>query len=173
MQKFISKKEKAFLYLALGLFVFAICLNFIVIPFLKQNEALNQEIYVNRAKLNKYTGLLRNKVNIQDRYNNFFGRLAGKIVKLNKTDSILSNLDSLAKSADIRIIDMRPQGASKSKELIIDLKTEGEIENYLKFLYNFEYSLPLLRIKKFQLNAKPNTQFLEGSFTTSMSSITE
>ncbi len=173
MQKVISKKEKVFLYLTLGVFALAILLNFIVIPFLNRNEALNQDIYANRAKLNKYTHLLRNKLNIQNRYNKVFGSFAGRAVELKKADSVLSGLDSLAKSADIRIIDMRPQEVSKSKELVINLKTEGEMGNYLKFLYNFEYSLPLLRIKKFQLNAKPNTQSLEGIFTILQLSITE
>lgn len=169
----ISKKEKVFLYLTLGVFALVVLSSFIVTPLLKQNEALNQDIYINRAKLNRYTGLLRNKLNIQDRYNKACGRFAGRAVELNKTDSVLSSLDSLAKSVDIRIIDMRPQAASKGKALLVDIRTEGEMQNYLKFLYNFEYSLLLLRIKKIQLNAKPNTQFLEGSFTISQFSITE
>lgn len=173
MPQMISKKEKIFLYLTIGIIALSIGLNFIVIPFLNRNEALNQEIYINKAKLNKYTSLLRQKANIQDKYNKNSARFAGKNVALNKTDSALSGLDNLAKTADIRILDMRPQGISKSKELIIDLKTEGGMENYLKFLYNFEYSMPLLRVKKFQLNAKPNTQFLEGSFTISQSLIME
>ncbi len=173
MQKFISKKEKLFLFLALGVFALAILLKFILIPLLNENAALNKDIYINRVKLNKYTGLLRNKADIQDRYNKFFGRFAGSVIELNKTDSVLSDLDSLAKGADIRIVDMRPQGVSKSNELVVDLKTEGQMENYLKFLYNFEYSLPLLRVKKIQLHAKPNTQYLEGSFTVSRSFIAE
>lgn len=173
MQKVISNKEKVFLYLTLGVIVLSAGLNFIIIPFLSRNEALNQEIYINKAKLNKYVFLLRKKAIIQDKYNKISTRFAGKNVELNKTDSVLSGLDSLAKTADIRILDMRPQGILKNKELVIDLKTEGEMENYLKFLYNFKYSLPLLRIKKFQLNAKPNTQSLEGVFTISQLSIVE
>ena len=59
------------------------------------------------------------------------------------------------------------------KEILIDLRTEGTQEGYLKFFYNIENSLALLRIKKFRLTAKTNTQTLEGSFSISQLSLSE
>ncbi len=177
MQKILSKKEKAILSVTIGVLILSVGLNLMVIPLLNRNEVLNQEININKAKLNKYVSLLRQKESIQDKYKKIFNCFTGNPVEFNKADSVLSGLDNLAKNADIRIIDMRPQGIYKgrdlNRELAIDLKTEGEMENYLKFLYEFEYSLPFLKVKKFQLNAKPNTIFLEGIFTISQISSLE
>jgi hypothetical protein len=78
-------------------------------------------------------------------------------------------LEALAKDAGINIVDIAPQPAQdqsgKNNEVGIDLKTEGQVEGYLKFIYSMEKSLSLLRIKRFQLNVKPNSQLLEGNFS--------
>ena len=83
----------------------------------------------------------------------------------------LSELENLAKNANIRIIDIRPQtnleASSLMREVTIDLKADGEFEGYLKFIYDLENSLSLLRIKRLQLSSKPNSQFLEASFSIS------
>jgi hypothetical protein len=96
-----------------------------------------------------------------------------------KQDSLvaaLSELQNLAKNAKIRIIDLRPQQVAKTnkksgKEITIDMRAEGSMEGYLKFIYDIENSLWVLHIKKFQLLAKNNSSALEGVFTISQVSV--
>ncbi len=177
MQKILSIKEKIILYITIAVILLSVGLNSIVIPLFNKNKALNKEVNFTKVKLTRYQRLLKQREDIQNRYNELFRRLGGDFSGLDKSANALSNLDNLAKNANIRIIDMRPEVMPKShasyKEVVIGLKTEGAMEGYLKFLYEIEYPFSLLRIKNFQLNVKPNTQFLEGIFTISQSLISE
>lgn len=160
----------------MGVIIFSIGFNYLIAPILTKNENLNREIKINRARLKKYLQLLSQKDYIRNKYNNFFNHLKDSAAKEDTLVSVLSELENLAKASNIRIIDIRPQ-APKSmalyKEVLIDLRTEGAMEGYLKFIYNIENSLPPLRIKRLQLNAKPNTSALEGNFSVSQLAVLE
>lgn len=171
MTKVLSKRERIILYVTLGVIIFAIGFNFLFTPILTKNEDLNKEIELTQTKLKKYLRLLSQKDYLQNKYNEFSGHLKDSLTRDFDTYlGVLSELENLTKAANIRIIDIRPQ-APKSlalyKEIIVDLRTEGTMADYLKFIYTVENSLSLLRIKKFQLNAKANTSLLEGSFSIS------
>lgn len=176
MQKILAKREKIILSITVGVIIFSIVFNFLIAPALKKAETLNKEINIIRIKLKKYMRLLSQKDYIQQKYNKFTAGLNLSSASKDTTVSVLSVLEALAKDANIRIIDIRPQTIKNLdlyKEIIVDLRAEGSIEGYLKFIYNIENSLSLLRIKKFQLTAKPTTQALEGSFSISQLSLTE
>lgn len=176
MQKILAKREKIILCITIGVVIFSIVFNFLIAPVIKKAETLNKEINIIRIKLKKYMRLLAHKDYIQEKYNKFTSGLNLSSASKDTTVSSLSVLEALAKDANIRIIDLRPQTIKNLdlyKEIIIDLRAEGTIEGYLKFIYNIDNSLSLLRIKKFQLNAKPNTQALESNFSISQLSLTE
>ena len=170
MQKILSKREKAIFSLTVGVIIFSIIFNFLISPALKKAESLNKEIRVSRLKLKKYVQLLSQKEYIESKYNKVASGL--NLLGPDKDTSVttLSVLETIAKDANILIIDIRPQGNRNIdlyKETVVDLRTEGSIEGYLKFIYNIENSLSLLKIRKFQLSAKPNAPTLEGSFSIS------
>lgn len=171
MIKVLTKRERIILYVTIGMLVFAISFNFVIAPVLTKNDGLNKEINLARAKLKKYFWLLSQKDYIQAKFSKFSTtfRISGE--KQDTLVSALSELENLAKNANIRIIDVRPQtsrGLDLYKEVLIDLRAEGTMEGYLNFIYNLENSLSLLKIKRFQLTAKPNTPTLEGSFSISL-----
>src|SRR3989338_2540359 len=151
MPKALTKREKTTLYLTVGIIGFGLLFNFFLGPVFSKNNKLNREISLTRQKLKKYLVLLEQKDAIQNKYSKIFS----------------AELENLAKGANVKIMDIRPKfGAEGSrKELAVDLRTEGSMEGYLKFIYNLENSLLLLKIKEFQLNSKPNTQVLEGLFS--------
>lgn len=167
MKRLFTKREKVILFFTVAVIIFSIGFNFLISPVLKKNELLNKEINITRVKLSKYWRLLNQKEFIQNKYNKFSS--ASKLTEQQQDTlmAALTELENLAKDANIHIIDIRPE-SSKSvalyKEILINLKTEGTIEGYLKFIYDIENSFLLLRIKKFQLSSKPNIQELEGSF---------
>lgn len=167
MQKMLNKREKSIAYATAGVILFGVFFNFFIGPMVGRNDILNKEIKVSRSKLVKYLQLIKKKDQLQGRYGKFVPAEEG-----GGKDSVnaLAELEEIAKAADVRIIDMRPENAEDTgayKEAIIDLRTEGTVPAYLKFIYNIENSVALLQIKRLQLNSRPNSPVLEGSISIS------
>jgi len=170
MQKFLTKREQLVFYLTLGVLFFSLIFNFLLAPLLTKNENLNKEIKVTRVKLKKYLKLLADKDYFESKTNNLPNTLGLSADSTRGVVTVLSEIEDRAKNSGIRIIDIRPQGQKGKefyKESIIDVRTEGSLDNYLKFIYSLENSLSVLRIKKFQLNARQNSTDLEGLFSVS------
>jgi len=167
MQKVFNKREKTTLYLTVGVIISAVFFNFVIIPLLNKNDLLSKEINVSRAKLQKYLWLLSQKDYIENKYSKFSSLGNNKSSKDNSLVGVLSELEDMAKNSGIKIIDIRP-GANmenNSKTISADLRAEGKMEGYLKFMYNIENSFSVLRIKEFQISSRPNNPLLEGNFT--------
>jgi len=175
MQKIITNREKIILYLTIGVIIFGIGFTFLLTPILNEYAKLDKEINITRARFRKYQLLLSQKEYIQKKYDQFASGANLSGTGKDSLVNVLTELEDLAKEADIRIIDIRPQGpagaATLYKEVVVDLRTEGAIEGYLKFIYRIENSLSLLRIKRFQLAARPNSPALEGVFSISQVSL--
>lgn len=170
MLRIFSKREKAILYTTIGVLIFALGFNFLIAPILTKNDYLNKEIALARAKLKKYRWLLSQKDHIKSKYDRFSSLIKLDSKQQDSLTATLSELENLAKNANIRIIDLRPQTYKTLdlyREILIDLRAEGTMEGYLNFIYNLENSLSLLRIKRFQFSAKPNVSTLEGNFSIS------
>jgi hypothetical protein len=172
----LKKREKLILYVTLGVIILSILFNASIAPALSKNSVLNKEIGLARMRLKKYLVLLSQKEAITKKFSRFKqeSNLSGRSV-----DSLvqtLTQLQEFAKESNISIIDIRPQAAKKLdlyKEILLDLRAEGSLEGYFKFIYEIENSLALLKIKKLQLNAKPNSQELEGIFSVSKLNISD
>lgn len=172
MLKVLNERERVSLYVATGVIISALCFNFIIAPIWNRNYILNKDIRISRAKLRKYLRLLSQKESIQNKYDKFSSTLKIYDEAQDTSVAALLELENLAKDANIRILDIRPQARlnnPRDKEIIMDLRTEGLMDNYLKFIYNIENSPSLLRMKRCQLTAKPNTPNLEGIFSISQS----
>lgn len=169
MQKIFTKREKLIFYLTIGVIAFGLAFNFILGPLLERYQDLNREISLNYAKLKKYQRLINQKDYLQGKYS----RLPETILSKDSGNifvSALSEIENLAKAASITIVDIRPQSQNKIeayREALIDLRTEGTMEGYLKFIYDIENSLSLFRIKKLSLTSRANAQTLEASFSIS------
>lgn len=170
MQRIITKREKTILFFTVGVVVFSILFNFAIVPLLNTFDTATKEIGVTAAKLEKYRHLLARKEYIERIYGKFsrdistLGQSEGSLVE------VLSELEKIAKDSGVRIVDIRPQNPGNEqnqKEVLVDLRTDGIMEQYLKFIYKIENSLSLLRIRRFQLLAKPGDKGLEGTFSIS------
>lgn len=168
MQKMLTGREKAIAYITAGVILSGLLFNFLIGPMLSKNESLNAEIKVSRAKLIKYMELLSRKDILESKYGK--PPASGNEKGGGFLVGALTELEGLAKAAGVRIIDIRPQnteGAGSYKEAMIDLRTEASMDAYLKFIYDIESSLLLLRIKRMQINTRSNSPALEGSFSIS------
>ena len=169
MPKIFKKRERIIFYLVVGLVTASVGFNLAVEPLLVKNNNLSNEINAGRAKLKRYAQLLAQKDAIESEFRKFS-------VSLNNTGlqdasvSALSELENLARAANIRIVDIRPQNAKSAdlyKETIIELKAEGSMGDYLKFIYSIENSLFLLKIKRFVLTARADPGSLEANLSIS------
>ena len=169
MQALVTKREKDIFYATVGVIVFSAVFNFFIVPAFKQNDTLEKGIKVNSAKLSKYVRLLSQKDAIHKKYNSLAIDFNVPNKQGDNAMAILAELEKLAQGSNIKIVDVRPQVSEKStgsyKEISVDLRTEGDMEGYLRFIYNLENSLTLLKIKRFQINSKSNSSLLEGTFS--------
>ncbi len=177
MLKVLSKREKIILYVTVAVAVSSVVINFLNGSFWQKNIVLNREIAITRQKLKKSLRLLSQKEAIQNRYNRVALSPDLSMPQGDVFVATLSELEKMAQDAGVRIVDIRPQDVSKGgglyKEIAVDLRAEGDIEGYFKFIYNLENSLSLLRVRRFQLSSKANSKSLEGSFSISSISTTE
>jgi Tfp pilus assembly protein PilO len=150
--------------------ILSVAFNFLYEPIIGRNENLNKEINFTRAKLEKYLQLLSQKDYIQKKYSKYRVSTQNSEAGTDMFVNALSEIERLAKESGIIIADIRPQSQKSPdlyKERLINLRTEGAMEGYLKFIYNIENSLSLLKIRRFQLTAKPNSQSLGGNLVIS------
>lgn len=176
IKRILSKRERVILYATISVVIFSIAFNLFIAPVLRKNESLNKEIKITRTKLRKYLRLINQKQAILEKYNKFSSNLKLSEQQQDTVVSTLSELEKLANNTNIKIIEIRPQTPKISgsyKEIAIDLRAEGDMEGYLKFIYDIEHSLLSMTIKKLQLNSKPNSQALEGIFSISQISASQ
>jgi Tfp pilus assembly protein PilO len=174
MPRVFTKREKIIFSATIGVFIFAVIFNLFFVPVLNRNDTLSRELSFTRAKLVKYTQLLGKKDTIRNKYGEFASTFKAPSKQEDTLVDSLTELENLSKQSNIKILDIRPQAPKNLglyREILIDLRTEGSMENYLKFIYNLENSLSLLRIIRFQLSSRPNTPTLEGSFSISQLSL--
>ncbi|MDD4955606.1 MAG: hypothetical protein PHP17_06175 [Candidatus Omnitrophica bacterium] len=165
MQNILKKREKIILGITMGIILFSIIFNFIIAPVLARYDAVSREISLNRVRLKKYLTLLTQKNEIQGKYEKF---LQAPTLTSDAKDAlvvVMSSLENIAKADGVKIVDVRPQSQAKEGVVIIELRTQGEMDAYTKFIYDVETSLLLLKINRLQFTAKPNTTGLEAMFT--------
>lgn len=168
MPGLMTKRERMLIYITAAVVVCGVLLNILILPVLKKYELLNKETNIIRTRLVRYTQLLSQRENIEKEYESFLSNIKFSDRQQDALVTVLSELEDLAKAANIRIIDVRPQSQQAEtayKEILVDLKTQGDMQGYMKFIYDVENSLLLLRIKRFRLSSKPNMRTLEGNFS--------
>jgi Tfp pilus assembly protein PilO len=173
MQRLLKKRERIIFYLVVGLIIASVGFNLVMEPLLAKNKNLGNEINTGRAKLKKYAQLLAQKDAIESEFNKFSVSLNNPGLQAASV-SALSELENLASAAKIRIVDIRPQSTKTVqlyKETIIELKTEGSMEDFLKFIYSIENSLFLLKIKRLVLTARSESGLLEANISISQISL--
>lgn len=171
--KILAKREKIILFTTIGVIIFSFIFNFVIMPLVNMNNTLNKEIRMARMKLAKSLWLLSQKDNIQNKYSSFVSSGNTSDEQKDSTLNVLSEIEGLAKDARVRIIDIRPQVTypSAKGQLLVDLRCQGTMDEYLKFIYNLENSNLLLNINRYQLSVSSANQLIDGIFTISKFSL--
>ena len=151
----MNKREKNLLYACAVVVAITAAVNYLVVPAAGNYRRTIRQIRLLQASLIKSA-----------QYNNLlaFAQPAG--AKQDASVEVLSRLENFARSANIRIVDVRPQtvaGGPSTGEIAVELKVEGSLDGYAGFIHNIENPLSLLSIKTIQLRAKPASRTLEGT----------
>jgi DNA-directed RNA polymerase subunit F len=165
MAKILNQREKIVLWLTIGIIAAAVLLNYAITPLFQAGERTQREIVTARNKLKKYRALLGQKdtlaavAGIQDVQEKLSGKPRDSLV------AVLFELENMAKKAGVQIVDIRPQVQKQNRQIMVDMRMEGALAQYISFIYDVEHSLLLFQIKRTQLGVKPNVAGLEGNFT--------
>lgn len=176
MLQVLSTREKIILAFTILVIVFSVLFNLLFSPLLAKNAELSGQIKIAEARIRKGYRLLSQKEALLKRFNSLPEAIKRTLSGEDTSVGILSEIERVAKASLLRIIDIRPQtgeGGLSSKKTVIWLKTEGNIENYLKFIYDIENSLSFLKISEFQLSSQGGKQALEGTFLISEAASSE
>ena len=168
MKKLLTKRERFFVYITASAIIFAISYNMVIAPLMDKSIDLNREISSKELKLMKYRGFLGQGDQLQKIYKKYLSEDNPADIQ-DTFLGTLRELEKLSAATGVVILDIRPKQRKRGKgelsESIIDLKSEGTLKNYLKFVYNMENTPSLLKINKLQLSSKTNSELLEGRFT--------
>ncbi len=160
MLKNLAKRERTIFLVAVTVIFLLFC-SYLFTPMVDKIIGLDKEISASRLKLKNYYLLLSRKEIIRNKYADFV--LAGYFNKHdNETISIVSELENLCKSAGARIVEIRPKDKAEGSIGLIEARTIGTTENYLKLFYDMENSPYLLRVKKVQISFRKDDGLLDG-----------
>ena len=150
----ISKKERTFL--AVGGIVVLLLLYYLIVisPAHSREEALAKRIHKKRADLREMIGLKGE----WDRLESNKTRAQEALSRRGKAFTPLSFLESTSRKVGIQknIQYMKPrfssEGSSMGQAVGVEMKLEGiNIEQFVQFLYELEFSGKLLHIKKLRI----------------------
>jgi len=167
MFKFLSKREKVILSVTGVVILFAVLYNFLISAIIEKYSLLDNQVKIEKARLIKYKQILMRKPAIESKYAALYSNHEVKPLG-DPCVTLLSELERLAVNAGVRIIDIRPQADSalgNNKGMSVDLRLDGTMEGFIKFLYDTEKSFNLLTVKRFQLSARSSTSNLEASIS--------
>lgn len=162
----LNKRETDFFFLTLGALGFILIFTFFIYPIIKKTNLVDDQISSSLIKLNAYKRTLGDADKIKEVVNKFALDFSSLEKQNDPVVSALTEIERISRLSELRLIDIRPiQSREIKKEVVFDLRTEGKIEDVMKFINNIENSLYLFEIKKFQLNTKPKTDVLECNFS--------
>lgn len=147
------------IYITLSIFLLSIFYNFVFAPLFKKYNFINQKIKILEVRLYKYQILIQNREKINQIYKNFPSILTSNAPNEKKVVSVLGEIERLAKLNNLNLLNMKPHDFNSEKEIILEIRLEGDIKNIFKFIYDLENSFYLLHIKQLFLtksNSKEN-----------------
>ncbi len=129
----------------------------ILAPVSERVKEINRQIKVNEAQLAMGMRNVKQKLSTSEEYKKYAAYLISSGSDEEKTTSILSEIENLAKKSGVSLADMKPQPPKKVdfyKVYTIEVRAEGSMEALVNFLYQLNLSPQLLRAEKLRLNLK-------------------
>ena len=161
----LSQRERRILYFCLGLMLFAVAYNLLIAPLLNKWLGLNQEIYVNRNRIERNLGILAEREAIQAQYEKFADYIKRSGTNEEEIALLLQRIEAKARECNVHISNIRPQPVQETqfyRKYSVEVQAEVKVEDLAKFIYELENSPFGLRIEKLRLSLKAEGLLSEG-----------
>jgi len=120
-------------------------------------KKLNNEIFIQERKLQKYLHILSKEDLVTGEYKKYTEGISQDHSEEEEKLELLSEIEKIARNASLLLKDIKP-GVTKKiglyKEYTIEIEVESEISYLVDFIYQLERTSRLLRIDGFQLRPK-------------------
>lgn len=153
----LSKREKIIFYAAISFVSLTLLDRLIISPIYSKIKSLNEEIRERESSIKKNLHILAQKDRISFEIAKYTSFLNNAKSEEEEITSALKEIEGLANKAGVYLVDMKPVGlkpAGASKEYLINLNCEAQMEQLIDFMYNIENSNKLLTIEKYQISPK-------------------
>jgi DNA-binding HxlR family transcriptional regulator len=153
----LSKKERIGLFISVGFVVLALLDRLIISPINNRFEQINREIKISEKQLAHSLRNLNQKDIISREYQKYIQYVKKSASDEEETAKILGEIEELARSSAVYLVDMKPQTPRKVdfyKEYTVEIEAEAEMESLVNFLHQLNTSSHLLRAEKLRLNLK-------------------
>jgi len=167
----LNKTEKALLFTAIVLLLIWIVYSLVIEPLYNSWTRLNKDVEIAKIELKKAVKILRQREDVACQYNKYLDRFTTKESDEEEMALILNEIETQARSASIRIINMKPRRVAKNefyRTFCVDLDTESSMRNILKFIKGLKDSKFSLCVEQLTLNSRArDPSILNGSMAIS------
>ena len=154
----LGKRERLILYWTVFFVSVALLDRLIIHPVIDKMRSLDEDTKKTESGIKKSLHILAHKDRIladTEEYSSFLSSLESEE---EKTVSIQKEIENIADKSGIYLADMKPAGlkeAGSFKKYSVNLNCEGEMSQFVDFMYNIESSGALLTIEKYQITPNP------------------
>ncbi len=153
----ISKKEKISISITAMILFLAVVDRLILTPIKDTLGGINRETNITERKLAYSLNNLSQKEFIAREYKKYGLELKENSSDDEKTASMSSEIENLAKKSRVSLVDIKPQPSRNIdfyEELIIEVNAQGSMADLIGFLHNLHDSPLLLRTQNLHLDLK-------------------
>ncbi|MFC1624073.1 hypothetical protein ACFL28_01960 [Candidatus Omnitrophota bacterium] len=155
--KNLAKREKGILLLTIALGAGALFYNLIIEPVIVRWRTLDEEIHSRSALLAKDARLLKAYSSLEEKYAKYNDVLESNQDEEEPLTNALGEIESISKKSSCRIVNIKSRASKELdgyREMSFDVIAEGNIDEFLRFLYEIETSKETLRIRRFTITSK-------------------
>lgn len=153
----LTKGEKKLFFLTLILIFIWVAHSFVIRPIVTKWKELDDRVSMTGLKLEKSQKIISKREKIQGEYKTYASPIKMVGSEEEEMAKFLTEIESLAGSSSVRIIDIKPRPIKKVefyKKYLVELEGEGNINQMSKFIYDMQNSPHLLKIDDFAMGTK-------------------
>ena len=165
----ISQKEKIGISIAAIIFFLAIADRLILTPISCTLGQINRQTNIAERKLAYSLNNLNQKELIEGEYQKYGLQLKANGSDEEKTTSMLSEIENLAKKSGVSLVDIKPQPSKNVdfyKELIIEVNAQGSMRDLVRFLHDLHDSPVLFCAQNLHLDLKDKDSAIVNALIT-------
>lgn len=139
----------------------------IIVPFSVQNRSLNDRIAKRRADISRYVSLAANGDRIVRDYDRLFPG-ASDSTGTDPSVAALKAIEEFAGRSSVKIVNIRQTRTVNGAflhQVIVEFTTQGQKEQYVRFLYALRAPESPCIVRKCVLQVRKDSVLLDGQFT--------